>query len=531
MKAEKIEYKGEKRIKIDFPYNQEIASRLKQIGDSKWSRSHKSWHIPYTQEAFNQLKSLFPDIEYPLKKNELEISKTKPHENSASEGEKNVSMHFTGKRIILKLPKNEKDIQLIRTLNYSRWDKNQFCWIVPDYRENATILKEYFNNRIKEITIESPQSGETKIKQTKTDLLVIKTNAGSLRIIFSFNKELTNEIRKFPYHNWNAENRWWTIPFADKFVNELKQLAEINQLNFIFEEENVGSKQSRISKYDIPNYRYCPDEFMEKLKELRYSEQTIKSYKTLFEEFINYYHKSELGKIDEMMIKAYLRYLVTERKISTSYQNQAINAIKFYYERILGGQRKVYYIDRPRREKNLPSVLSEEEVISLLNSIENIKHKAILMTIYSAGLRISELINLKISDIDSKRMQMRVVQGKGKKDRYTLLSTIALEVLRIYFREHKPKTWLFEGQKGEQYSARSIQNILKTAVVKTGIKKPVTVHTLRHSFATHLLENGTDLRYIQNLLGHESSKTTEIYTHITTKGFDQIKSPLDKLNF
>ena len=265
------------------------------------------------------------------------------------------------------------------------------------------------------------------------------------------------------------------------------------------------------------------------MQELRYSEQTIKTYKSLFEEFINYYNKSDITKIDEPMIKSFMRYLVTERKVSTSYQNQSINAIKFYYERILGGQRKIYYIDRPRREKTLPTVLSEEEITSILHSIENIKHKAIIMTIYSSGLRISEAINLKLKDIDSKRMQIRVEQSKGKKDRYTLLSTKTLDILRLYFHEYKPKLWLFEGQSGEQYSGRSIQNILKMALSKTDIKKHVTVHTLRHSFATHLLENGTDLRYIQSLLGHESSKTTEIYTHITTKGFDQIKSPLDKL--
>jgi integrase/recombinase XerD len=530
MKAEKIIHQGEKRIKIDFPYNQEIASRLKQIGDAKWSRSHNAWHIPYTQEAFNQLKSLFPDIEYPKKKNELEISQTVIAEITKPTANKDVSIHITEKRIILKLPKNEKDIQLIRTLNYSRWDKNQFCWIIPNYRENAEILKEYFKERIKEITEEQAEKRENKIYRSKSDLLVVKSNSGSLRIIHGYNKELTNEIRKFPYYKWNAENRWWTIPYAEKFIDELKILAQKLQLNYVFEEETSGSKQTRISQYDIPNYRTCPVEFIDKLKELRYSEQTIKTYKMCFEEFINYYHKYDIGKIDESMIKAFLRYLVTERKVSASYQNQAINAIKFYYERILGGQRKVYYIDRPRREKTLPTVLSEEEIILIINAVENIKHKAILMTIYSAGLRISEAINLKIKDIDSKRMQIRVEQSKGKKDRYTLLSTKTLEILRKYYNEYKPKIWLFEGQGGEQYSDRSIQNILKMAISKTKIKKHVTVHTLRHSFATHLLENGTDLRYIQNLLGHESSKTTEVYTHITTKGFDQIKSPLDKLN-
>jgi len=151
------------------------------------------------------------------------------------------------------------------------------------------------------------------------------------------------------------------------------------------------------------------------------------------------------------------------------------------------------------------------------------------MTIYSGGLRISELINLKVKDIDSQRMLIRVEQAKGKKDRYTLLSRKTLETLRQYFIEYKPKEWLFEGETGGQYSTSSIDKILKRGLKATGIKKRITVHSLRHSFATHLLEAGTDLRYIQNLLGHESIKTTEIYTHITTKGLDQIINPLDKM--
>ena len=177
------------------------------------------------------------------------------------------------------------------------------------------------------------------------------------------------------------------------------------------------------------------------------------------------------------------------------------------------------------------SVLSTQEVTEVLKLTENIKHKAVLMTIYSAGLRISEVINLKFKDIDSDRMQIRIEQGKGKVDRYTLLSEKTLLFLRKYYKEYRPEIWLFEGlKKGEQYSTRSIQNVFQAAVKKAGITKDVSVHTLRHSFATHLLENGTDLRYIQNLLGHASSKTTEVYTHITTKGFGQIKSPMDMLD-
>ena len=187
-------------------------------------------------------------------------------------------------------------------------------------------------------------------------------------------------------------------------------------------------------------------------------------------------------------------------------------------------------IERPRKENYLPEVLSEEEIASILKAITNLKHKAIIMVIYSGGLRISELINLKVKDIDSDRMQMRISQSKGKKDRYTLLSNKTLLILRNYFTEYKPKEWLFEGEGGGQYADSSIYSIFKKAITSANIKKKVSIHSLRHSFATHLLESGTDLRYIQSLLGHSSSKTTEIYTHITTKGFDQIKNSLDKLD-
>jgi len=161
--------------------------------------------------------------------------------------------------------------------------------------------------------------------------------------------------------------------------------------------------------------------------------------------------------------------------------------------------------------------------------MDNLKHKCIISLAYSAGLRLGEVINLKLLDIDSKRNYIIVRQGKGKKDRYSLLSARVLELLRIYFKAYQPKEFLFEGQFGGPYSATSIHNILKAAVEKAGIKKRVTVHTLRHSFATHLLERGTDIRYIQELLGHQSSRTTEIYTHMTQKGLGKIKSPLDNL--
>ncbi len=553
MKASKISHKNEDRIKVDFPYDRQNVQKLKQIPDSKWSESQNSWHIPYSKPAFEMLKVLFPEVEY-IKKNILEpliippiiILPDVPPEKAPEIKQvalkttnyikhTGVSILVFGKNIAVKIPKNESDTQFILSLRYSRWDKKKWCWIVPNYSRNLDLLKNYFKERITELVIQEQieptiNAVERRIVD-KNDLLIIKSNGGRLKLIFGFNKELTKTIKTIPYCSWDPQHKWWSIPFAEKFLNEIKALAKVLSLNVLYEEEaKEESVIPRVSRFDIPNYKACPDVYISKLKELRYSENTIKAYKGLFEEFINYYNAIETEDIDESMITDFLRYLVIERKVSSSYQNQAINSVKFYYERVLGGQRKIYLVDRPREEKTLPSVLNEKEISKLLNCTENIKHKAILMLSYSAGLRLSELTNVKLKDIDSERMQIRIEQAKGNKDRYSILSPNLLGVLRKYFIDYKPKIWLFEGAEGMQYSKRTIQLVMQDSVKKAGIIKKVSVHSLRHSFATHLLEGGTDLRYIQSLLGHGSSKTTEIYTHITTKGFDQIKSPLDKLN-
>ncbi len=233
--------------------------------------------------------------------------------------------------------------------------------------------------------------------------------------------------------------------------------------------------------------------------------------------------------ITEEQIRKYMLYLLEEREVTAVYQRQVVNAVKFYYEQVLGRKMNPMNVQRPKKSKKLPIVLSEQEVVLLLKQVINLKHKCILYTIYSAGLRRSEVLNLKIEDIDSARNCIVIRDAKGNKDRNTLLSNKLLTLLREYYKEYKPKEYLFEGVNGGQYSITSLRKIFGRALKVSGIRKDAHLHTLRHSFATHLLERGTDLRYIQSLLGHSSSKTTEIYTHITTKGFENIASPLDEI--
>jgi len=262
----------------------------------------------------------------------------------------------------------------------------------------------------------------------------------------------------------------------------------------------------------------------------RYSKSTIKTYCDALRVFFTYHKHISIQRITMQHIIQFNNEYIIGRSLSISYQNQFVNALKLFYLIIQNTNVIIENIARPRREYRLPNVLSKEEVKLILNTHRNLKHRTMLCLLYSCGLRSGELLNLQPIHIDSKRNIILIKQSKGKKDRIVPLSSKILEMLREYYRLYKPQKYLFEGQTiGEQYDSRSLQLVLKQAVQKAGIQKPVTLHWLRHSYATHLLESGTDLRYIQELLGHNSSKTTEIYTHVSTKNIQHIKSPFDDL--
>lgn len=270
-------------------------------------------------------------------------------------------------------------------------------------------------------------------------------------------------------------------------------------------------------------------EFQKWMTSRRYSSSTIKVYTESLRIFFSFCHK-ESREITNADVQRFNNDYIIARNLSSSFQNQCINAVKLYFRIQHQKNLNPEFIYRPRRSKPLPNVLSKEEVKLLLTRILNVKHKAMLSLIYSCGLRSGELIGLLPEHIDSRRMLVVIKNGKGRKDRIVPLSEKILDQLRAYFKAYRPVKYLFEGQeRGMPYDARSLQQVLKQSVARAGITKPVTLHWLRHSFATHLLESGTDLRYIQELLGHSSSKTTEIYTHVSAHAIGKIRSPFDSL--
>lgn len=339
-------------------------------------------------------------------------------------------------------------------------------------------------------------------------------------------------MKRIPGSRWTPAEKCWHIPYDPRSYTLLKNIFGKGH---VFTDEASaqsalkGTKRqhAETSKGSLKYYQEYI-RMQEKMMLQRYSPYTIKTYKCFFLLLLEYYpdiHPEELSK--EQLMK-FLLHGVAERHWSGSTQNQAVNALKYYYEKVLG-QERTYYELRAKKRKQLPNVFSEEEIIRLFKSVKNLKHRAILMLIYSGGLRIGESVNLRVGDIHFDRKRIFIVAGKGKKDRYSVLSDKVISLLDEYIKTYRPAYWLFEGQDGGQYSTRSIQHIFRKAVAKSKVNPFSTVHTLRHSFATHLLERGTDLRYIQELLGHNSSETTEIYTHITKKAKEKLWSPLDFL--
>lgn len=352
---------------------------------------------------------------------------------------------------------------------------------------------------------------------------------------FYTNKALEIIVKELDSVEWSEEfNMYYVLnkkANLDHIYDLFRGIAWIDSRYFF---EQTRSKQLD-EDFDVdwyrrrkkPNdYKLCPGSYLQKLELKKYSNNTIRSYISSFEGFINYYSDKDIDHLNENDIRGYIQLKVQEKR-SNSYINIAINSIKFYYEIVQGMPNRLYTIERPRTKKKLPSVLSKEDVRSMIENTNNLKHRCIISLLYSAGLRRSELLNLKLTDIDSSRMLIHIIDSKGNKDRYTLLSTNTLKDLRSYFKQYRPSNYLFESPKKGKYSPNSVGKVVVNAAIKAGIRKQVTAHTLRHSFATHLLEAGTDLRYIQLLLGHSSTKTTEIYTHVAKSSFDSIKNPLD----
>lgn len=369
----------------------------------------------------------------------------------------------------------------------------------------------------------------------KIELFPLKHNdALQIGIRFPYNKEVKTHLKKIEEVTWSKTHGTYYILLTPE--NKKRLYYHLRKKGWFVDYQALLQPKKQGGKGENNKINFLPElkergkvsleRFGKWMQEKRLSKSTIRTYMDVTALILRYGQLKKKEKVSGRLIENFNYEYIIKSGFSISYQNQCINGIKKYLQ-YLGNPVEEIQLQRPRKSKNYPEVLSMQEVKNILEVTPNLKHRTLLSLIYSAGLRIGEAIALRIKDIDSKRMLIHIKNAKGRKDRYTLLSYQFLELLREYYKTYRPADFLFEGQNGGQYSAGSAQNILKKAVLKVGIRKKVTLHTLRHSFATHLLENGTDIRYIQSLLGHSSPKTTMIYTHVSETSIRKIKNPFD----
>ncbi|MFD1064385.1 tyrosine-type recombinase/integrase [Winogradskyella litorisediminis] len=377
------------------------------------------------------------------------------------------------------------------------------------------------------------------MKQTIQITLEPVTHRGITYVVISFkeNLEVRNYIKTFTGIKESYANKTLYIPFYEGVIHQLFTHLRFEGYFVDYEAFKKSDYEPKKEVTYIPNFELPAlnedkkteiSGFYKWLQQKRFSQNTVNTYAEVTRLFLRYLQNKNIDSITSKSIEQFNYDFIFITNKSVSYQNQCISGIKKYLE-FKGVVIEDFEIKRPQKDKKLPNVLSKSEVKALLDAVTNLKHRLLLSLIYSAGLRIGEALSLKPNDIDIERGMIHVKSAKGRKDRYTLLAPTLVPLLETYKSSYKPKYFLFEGRLGEAYTQVSARQVLKKALRKAEIRKYATLHTLRHSFATHLLESGTDIRYIQELLGHNSPKTTMIYTHVSSTSLSEIKNPFDNL--
>jgi integrase/recombinase XerD len=397
------------------------------------------------------------------------------------------------------------------------------------------------------------------MEQKITYTLVVHRNEARILLVFDYNEKWIQRLRKNTDARWSKTLKGWHIANTienrkkcglhngEKILNTEGKPTNIKVSSGTiktYEKIIIKNKEEKISikevlptnehtiNYKGKNIAVINTHVLAKARQhlilLAYSPNTIKTYINEISIFLQHIGHRNADAITPQNLKDYLQYCFEKLKLSENTIHSRLNGLKFYYEQVLKNKKLFWEIPRPKKPLLLPKVISEEKILKGLMEIKNIKHQAILITAYSAGLRVSEVVKIKLNDVDSDRMQIRVNDAKGKKDRVVTLANATLQLLREYYKEYKPQNYLFEGQfANEPYGKRSAQIIFNNAFKRLNIPKNMSFHTLRHSYATHLLENGTDIKYIQELLGHNDIKTTMRYTHVSKKDLGKILSPID----
>ncbi len=354
---------------------------------------------------------------------------------------------------------------------------------------------------------------------------------------FPYDAKLVQLVRGYGGVKWSHSKRCWYGPGTEEFMRHIKTITNCEvETDESPQEANATSYYPKVkSPEDTPaashEIQRQVEKFIRQMETERLSKSTVKTYSDALRIFLEHIHPSTPEQVSNEDVNRFLHQYAFQRKLSISWHRTLISALKLYFRRFEGRKLDPEHIRYPKKDKLLPHVLDQKDIEKMLRLTTNIKHRCMLSLIYACGLRRGDLLNLKPQDIDGKRQQLFIRGGKGRKDRIVRIPPKMIEALRDYYKEYRPKFWLFEGQKsGEKYSERSIQLVMKQALERAGLRTDASLHWLRHSFATHTLENGVDITYIKEMLGHSSIRTTEIYTHVSNEKMRQIRSPFEDLD-
>lgn len=586
--VQKIIYHGETRILFTFPYDENTLSSLKKISGIRYSKTRNGWHTPYTPKTWSEFKTLgLPHI---IRRENNSDSDAKDHQTDSeklsqpvpqptgtaspnSAKSDNAGIMFSNHRahentVVPSIAvKKDTDIRIkksgrevlysggnfVITMNYHApdvtflkslkgwWNAKAKKWIIRANEDSLFSLQHQYAfwdeetfNGIHDVVLQTTHPYVVTLFQMPDD-------KKSIFVQISGHKANIYLIQRISDRIYLKDNRCWQIPNHIELITRIEEqyvrdgAIIINRLpnkNFDYQKKkpSYGDWKKHWLKKTEESLREIVSAYIDALSAKRYSLRTFDVYLGPFIRFVKHVGQDNIKYLESSQIDQYLSILGAA-KVSDAYLHNAVNAIKFYYSHVsINSKMVIPEIKRPKKGKLLPTILSVQEIDRILRAIENLKHITLLYTLYSSGMRLNEILHLRTEDIWWDRDQIMIKNGKGKKDRIVPLSQVLKSLLLKYYESYKPVYWLFEGQdRTLQYSERSLQNVVKKAAAKAGIFKKVSPHTIRHCFATHLLDGGTDVRYIQELLGHANITTTLIYTHVTNQKLNTIESPLDKL--
>lgn len=560
----KLFHKNENWIGLRFSKNEVLLSKLQHLSGFQYSKTNKCYYIPYSTESYTAFRSL--NLSFKIDQIGTAETKISKSDKSNIEGDasnvvipknqvtdkdaaEKISMkegpniHWSGKFFIVKIEFKSEDVKFLKTLKGCYWNDKYKNWIVKSDVENLKMLQGKFTvwsereylKLYELISLQiSPQLVELYLSPEKVKFVFVKLMGFGIDIAF---------IKTLAHREYDKEYKRWIIPLTkgvvEKIIGHYKNLGvtivnripNVDTKEYYTHQKTVKERLKYLLSKFPSSFPQVLSDYADVMLVQNYGWRSIQAYTGKMAKFISYHQSVHINKLTAADVNAYLTYL-TKQDVSESLVNMTLSAIKFYYNKVAyRDDFEIERLKRPKKGKYLPTILSEKEVDSLFRSIENLKHLCIAYTLYNGGIRLSELLKIRMQDIYWDRNQIILKGAKGNKDRMTPLSETLKAVLIRYVDEYKPEYWLYEGaDKKRPYSRSSVGKVIKKAAEQGGVKREVTPHTLRHCFATHLLDHGTDIRYIQELLGHKDIKTTLIYTHVSNRDLGKIISPLDRLN-